>query len=99
MSDELLTILFTDVEGSTALHAAKGDAEARRILGACDELVREQVREHGGREIKSTGDGFLVAFGSPRKAVACALAIQEATAKGAHQVRPLRPLAGPPMKG
>jgi hypothetical protein len=36
MSDELLTILFTDVEGSTALHAAKGDAEARRIRGACD---------------------------------------------------------------
>jgi len=78
MSDEILTILFTDVEWSTALHAAKGDVEARRILGGCDELIRQQVREHGGREIKSTGDGFLIAFGSPRRAVACALAIQKA---------------------
>jgi class 3 adenylate cyclase len=76
MSDELLTVLFTDVEGSTALHAAKGDAEARRILGACDEVVRQQVREHGGREIESTGAGFIVAFASPRKALACALVIR-----------------------
>jgi len=87
MSDELLTILFTDVEGSTALHAEKGDAEARRILGACDELVRRQVRDHGGREIKSTGDGFMIAFTSPRKAVACALAIQHATRGQAVRVR------------
>ena len=87
MSDELLTILFTDVEGSTALHTARGDAEARRILGACDEVVREQVRKHGGREIKSTGDGFMIAFGSPRKAVACALAIQEAVTRRGDAVR------------
>jgi len=83
MSDGLLTILFTDVEGSTALHASKGDAEARRILGASDEVVRQQVRERGGREIKSTGDGFLIAFGSPRRAVACALAIRRTAAAAA----------------
>jgi class 3 adenylate cyclase len=83
----LLTILFTDVEGSTALHAAKGDTEARRILGACDELIRQQVREHAGREIKSTGDGFLIVFASPRKGVACALAIQEVTRIRDPQVR------------
>src|ERR1700756_2551452 len=87
MTDELLTILFTDVEGSTALHAAKGDAEARRILGASDEVTRQQVREHGGREIKSTGDGFLIAFTSPRRAVACALSIQEASARRGQSIR------------
>ena len=87
MGDDLLTILFTDVEGSTALHVSKGDAEARRILGACDEVIRHQVREHGGREIKSTGDGFMIAFTSPRRAVACALAIQETSTARGQQVR------------
>jgi class 3 adenylate cyclase len=45
------------------------------------------VREHGGREIKSTGDGFMIAFRSPRKAVACALAIQEASTRRGQPIR------------
>lgn len=44
----LLTMLVTDVEGSTALLSAKGDAEAHETLQACDELVRQQVQKQGG---------------------------------------------------
>jgi class 3 adenylate cyclase len=71
-----VTILFTDAEGSTALHTARGDEAAREILGAHEELVRGLVAEHGGHEVKSTGDGFMVAFASARRAVGCAVAIQ-----------------------
>jgi class 3 adenylate cyclase/tetratricopeptide (TPR) repeat protein len=78
VTDELVAILFTDVEGSTALHAARGDAEARAILRVCEEAVRQQVQQHGGREVKSLGDGFMVAFGSPLRALACAVAVQQA---------------------
>ena len=73
-----VTILFTDVEGSTALHTARGDEVARKILGAHEQLVRRLVAEHGGHEIKSLGDGFMVAFASARRAVSCAVSIQRA---------------------
>ena len=77
-AEGIVTILITDVEGSTALHTVRGDAEARTVLSACDLLVRRQVERHGGRAVKSMGDGVMATFPSPRKAVACALAIQAA---------------------
>ncbi|MFN2388284.1 MAG: AAA family ATPase [Actinomycetota bacterium] len=73
-----VTVLFTDVEGSTGLGERAGDISARRILRAHDDLIRVRVEEHGGREIKSLGDGFMVAFPSARRAVECAVAIQRA---------------------
>jgi class 3 adenylate cyclase len=84
LAERLLTIVFTDVEGSTALHSAKGDAEAHRLLQACDELVRQQVQAHDGRALKSLGDGLMVTFESPRRAVACALAVQGALSERAQ---------------
>jgi class 3 adenylate cyclase len=87
VAEGIVTILFTDVEGSTALHAAEGDSEARRLLSARDEVIRQEVHEHGGREVKSIEDGFMVAFGSPRKAVVCALAMQAATTTRARSER------------
>jgi len=79
--DELLpdgpvTILFSDVEGSTDLRTERGDVVAHRILRAHEEVVRGCVNAHGGREIKALGDGFMVAFSSVRKALTCAQAIQ-----------------------
>src|SRR3990170_612536 len=71
-----VTVLFTDVEGSTGLTTRRGDEAARDVLRAHEELVRQQVQEHDGREVKAIGDGFMVAFGSARKAVACAVGIQ-----------------------
>ncbi len=71
-----VTVLFTDVEGSTALANLRGDEAAQDILRAQRELVRERLKEHGGYEVKGTGDGFMVAFASAKRAVGCATAIQ-----------------------
>ena len=82
MSQELpegtVTVLFTDVVGSTDLTTSRGDEAAQEILRAQRELVREQIGEHSGHEVKGLGDGFMVAFASARKAVACAVGIQRA---------------------
>ena len=53
-----------------------GDDAAGRLFAEHDRIVREQVAAHGGRTVRSTGDGFVVLFDSARKAVGCALAIQ-----------------------
>jgi class 3 adenylate cyclase len=74
-----LTILFTDVEGSTDLRTQRGDKAAHEILRAHEELVRGCVAAHGGREVKALGDGFMIAFTSARRGLACAVAIQQAT--------------------
>src|ERR1700730_3793258 len=82
VSEEILegtmTVLFTDVEGSTELRNRRGDAAAHELLQVHEQIVREQLAAHGGREIKSLGDGFMVAFGSSRRAVSCAVGIQRA---------------------
>lgn len=71
------TLLFTDVEGSTHLGTRSGDEAARRVLQRLEEILRAQVAAHDGVEVKSLGDGLMVAFHSARKAVACAAAIQQ----------------------
>jgi class 3 adenylate cyclase len=63
-----VTVLFTDVEGSTDLTTRRGDEAAQKILRAQRELVRQQVERHSGHEVKSLGDGFMVAFASARRA-------------------------------
>ncbi len=82
MSQELpegtVTVLFTDVVGSTDLTTSRGDEAAQEILRAQRDLTRQKVEEHSGHEVKSLGDGFMVAFASARKAVACAVGIQRA---------------------
>jgi len=99
MSTELpegtVTILFSDVEGSSRLATERGDETARELLRAQEELVRGQITQHSGHEVKSLGDGFMVAFASARKAVACAVGIQRALEEwnagvGAHGRAPLR---------
>ena len=69
-------ILFTDVEGSTALTQRLGDAKAMRLLHRHDEIVRSAVRMLQGSEVKHTGDGIMASFGSAFRAVECAIAIQ-----------------------
>src|ERR687895_669741 len=89
-----LTVLFTDIEGSTDLGRVVGDHGARAIVRAHERIVREQVEEHGGRVVKSLGDGLMVAFSSARMAVSCAIAIQRALDKarrsGADGAVPVR---------
>lgn len=77
----LRTILFTDIEGSTALYDKLGDEAAVKIRHEHDEVVREAIHACGGREIKHTGDGIMACFGSVVRAVECSRRIQEAMAE------------------
>src|SRR3990172_8549764 len=79
-STTTVTVLFTDVVGNTALRQRLGDAAAERALQDHNKLVRDQIGSSGGREVKTIGDSFMVAFDSARKAVDCAIAIQRALA-------------------
>ncbi|MGP8147175.1 MAG: adenylate/guanylate cyclase domain-containing protein [Thermoplasmata archaeon] len=72
----LAAIMFTDMVGSTAA-AQANEAEALRLRDEQEAIVRPLFSAHQGREIKSTGDGFLVLFDSALRAVECALDIQE----------------------
>jgi class 3 adenylate cyclase len=76
----LCTILFTDVEGSTALTERLGDAKAREVLRNHERIVREALRAHGGTEVKAMGDGFMASFSSATRALECAIAMQRAFA-------------------
>jgi class 3 adenylate cyclase len=76
--DGTVTVLFTDIEGSTQLTEALGDAEWITVLRAHNAIVREQVDSHSGIEVKSQGDGFMLAFASPEDALRCAIGIQSA---------------------
>ncbi len=75
------TILFTDVEGSTALTDRLGDTKARDLLREHERMVREALKAHGGSEVKALGDGFMASFSSATRALECAIAIQRALAE------------------
>src|SRR5438128_12409338 len=75
LPDGVITILFTDVEGSTELVRDLGDAEARRALRRHDEVVRQVLKQHGGIEVERAGDAFMLAFRFPTRAVGFALAL------------------------
>jgi class 3 adenylate cyclase len=75
-----VTILFTDMEGSTSLTQRLGDAEAQELVRAHNAVVRDALRSHSGDEIKHTGDGIMASFHSASGALECAIAIQRALA-------------------
>ncbi len=77
----LVTILFTDVEGSTAMTQRLGDAKARDLLREHERMVREALKAHGGSEVKTMGDGFMASFSSATKALESAIAMQRAFAE------------------
>jgi class 3 adenylate cyclase/pimeloyl-ACP methyl ester carboxylesterase len=78
----LVTILFTDMEGSTAMTQQLGDERAQVQVRKHNSAVREALKAHAGKEIKHTGDGIMASFASARGAVDCAIAIQRALAAG-----------------
>ena len=73
--------LFADLRGFTAFVEARGEKSAAELLDAYRSLVREQVAEHAGAEIRTEGDSFYVVFPSARSAVACGLGIAAAAAR------------------
>jgi class 3 adenylate cyclase len=90
--DGTVTILFSDIEGSTALNERLGDMRWLELLRAHNSTLRDQVKAGGGFEVKAQGDGFMIAFPSARRAILCARAIQEAIARdlGDHPDGPVR---------
>ncbi|MGH9179161.1 MAG: adenylate/guanylate cyclase domain-containing protein [Acidimicrobiales bacterium] len=72
----VLTVLFTDIEGSTALTERLGDELWVEVLSAHDAVVRQALRAHRGREVKTLGDGFVAVFGRAHQAVAAAHQLQ-----------------------
>ena len=73
----LATVMFTDIVDSTRRAAELGDADWRRVLERHDDLVRRQLDRWQGREVKTTGDGFLATFDGPARAIRCGRAITE----------------------
>jgi len=78
-SSALTTILFTDLVDSTELMQRAGDEDAQRIFKAHYQLLRDAVSANGGSEVKSLGDGLMVAFTSAADAVRCAIMMQQAS--------------------
>jgi class 3 adenylate cyclase len=83
----LATVLFTDIVGSTERAAIEGDAKGRALLDSHDHLVREQLRRFSGREINTTGDGFLASFDGPARAIRCARALIQAAGELGIEIR------------
>jgi len=71
----LLTLLFTDIVGSTAHAAELGDQRWQGLLERHHALVRRQLERFGGREVDTAGDGFFAVFDGPARAVRCGQAI------------------------
>lgn len=81
-TDGSVTIVFTDIEGSTALMEALGEVRWLELLQWHDDAVRQQTSLFGGNVVKGQGDGFMLAFPAPGSAVACASALQRSLASG-----------------
>ena len=82
--DGTVTILFSEIEGSTAKTEELGDQRWMDVLREHNAIVREHLAAHEGFEVKSEGDGFMLAFQSARKALQCAIETQKAFAKRAE---------------
>jgi class 3 adenylate cyclase len=74
----LATVLFTDIVNSTRRAAEMGDRDWHALLDAHDAVVRSQLARFRGREINTSGDGFLAMFDGPQRAIRCAMAIRDA---------------------
>jgi len=86
-SRAVLTMLMTDIVDSTKTAGRIGDAAWKQHLAEHNRIVRRLLRRFGGREIDTTGDGFLAAFGSAEAALRAALAIRDALSGAGFHIR------------
>jgi adenylate cyclase len=89
-ADGTVTIMFSDIEGSTALNASLGDSRWVRVLAAHDELVETYVEKYRGLIVKTQGDGHMVVFTTPQLALRAAWDIQRAFGAKWNHSRELR---------
>ena len=89
MADDrvLATVLFTDIVDSTRRASEMGDRDWHALLDAHDAVVRSQLARFRGREVNTSGDGFLAMFDGPQRAIRCAMAIRDAIEALGIQVR------------
>jgi class 3 adenylate cyclase len=94
--DGTVTLMFSDMEGFTEMTQRLGDLAAREVIRRHNTLVRQACSAHGGYEVELQGDGFLLAFGSARAGLQCAMAIQRSLADDAlrHPEEPIRVRVG-----
>jgi class 3 adenylate cyclase/pimeloyl-ACP methyl ester carboxylesterase len=83
----LSTVLFTDIIGSTELAESLGDSRWRQVLEEHDEICRRELDRHGGRLIKTMGDGALATFDGPAAGIRSACAIRDAVAEAGVSIR------------
>jgi len=83
----LMTVMFTDIVDSTRSAVEVGDHAWRDVLDRHDGETRRLVERHGGRVVKSTGDGVLAAFGSPTRAVHCARVVSDTLGREGINIR------------
>ena len=83
----LATVLFTDIVDSTRRAAEIGDRDWHALLDAHDAVVRSQLARFRGREVNTSGDGFLAMFDGPQRAIRCAMAIRDAVRALGIEVR------------
>lgn len=90
--DGTVTLLFTDIEGSTPMAERLGDLRWLALVREHNAIVRDQIAQYGGFEVKTIGDAFMIAFGSARRALLCAIGIQQAVARYSadHPEHPVR---------
>jgi class 3 adenylate cyclase/tetratricopeptide (TPR) repeat protein len=89
--DGTVTIIFSDIEGSTVLTEKLGDRRWMSLLKEHNQIVRRELRAHHGFEVKSEGDGFMLAFQSAAQALRCAIAIQrDLTARNASAAEQIK---------
>jgi class 3 adenylate cyclase/pimeloyl-ACP methyl ester carboxylesterase len=83
----LATVVFTDIVGSTELAAQMGDARWRRVLEDHRAAVRAEIERFRGREVNTTGDGFLVTFDGPARAIRFANAAADSVNRLGIEIR------------
>jgi class 3 adenylate cyclase/pimeloyl-ACP methyl ester carboxylesterase len=83
----LATVLFTDIVDSTRRTAEIGDHDWHALLDAHDAIVRSQLARFRGREVNTSGDGFLAMFDGPQRAIRSAMAIRDAVQALGIEVR------------
>ncbi len=89
-SDGTVTVMFSDIENSTAINSEIGDTEWVKLLEAHDQLVHTYVAKHRGHVVKSQGDGYMVVFRTPELAIGASLGIQRALNAKRQRSRHLR---------
>jgi class 3 adenylate cyclase len=83
----LVTVMFTDIVGSTEIAGGLGDRRWRDLVGRHHAIVRRELRRFGGRELDTAGDGFFARFERPAEAIRCACAISDAVRELGIEIR------------